>query len=363
MTEATGSDTPGISKTAIYVAAGRAVGAREPDPQARNPDFLAEKLLGDPAGLALDHPAVRALDMPYGEAMQDIEVVTNVRMMTVRTRFIDEALEQAIDDGARQVVVLGAGFDTHAYRCENLLAQTRIFEVDRPATQAFKVERVSQALGRPPANLTYVPVDFGRERLGPVLERHGFDASARTFFILEGVTMYLAEEAAHETLRFVAAHRAGSAVVFDYVGRAFVDMLKTIDPANMPAEAKPFVERFLSLIEDEPWQFGIPLGSEADFLGDFALDLRGMLTIGGDESVRRYLTRADGTVVGAEAVAAALARLAARGVAAGAAVPDSGRTAEQRAQVRQRAQAEQRARAEQGLLPHRLAVAVVPSRH
>ena len=60
----------------IYVAAGRGVGAREPDPSARNPDYLAEKLLGDPSKLELDHPAVRALSLPYDDAMKDVEVVT-----------------------------------------------------------------------------------------------------------------------------------------------------------------------------------------------------------------------------------------------------------------------------------------------
>src|SRR4030095_17017440 len=113
---------PGVSRTSIYVAAGRAVGAREPDRSARNPDYLAEKLLGDPSQIDLDHPAVRALSLSYEEAMKDVEVVSNVRMMTVRTRFIDEALARAIAGGATQVLILGAGFDSHAYRCQELLA-------------------------------------------------------------------------------------------------------------------------------------------------------------------------------------------------------------------------------------------------
>ena len=111
-----------ISRTSIFVAAGRAVGAREPDPSVRNPDYLAEKLLGDPSTLDLDHPAVRALSLSYDDAMKDVEVVSNVRMMTIRTRFIDAALERAIAGGATQVVILGAGFDSHAYRCRELLA-------------------------------------------------------------------------------------------------------------------------------------------------------------------------------------------------------------------------------------------------
>ena len=155
--------------------------------------YLAEMLLGDPSQLDLDHPAVRALSLRYDDAMKDLEVVTNVRMMTIRTRFIGEALERAIVGGATQVVILGAGFDSHAYRCQELLAPVRVFEVDRPATQALKRQRVNDVLGGPPVNLTYVAIDFQHEDLPDVLTRHGYDSAQRTFFILEGVTMYLPE--------------------------------------------------------------------------------------------------------------------------------------------------------------------------
>ena len=133
---------PPISRTSIYVAAGRAVGAREPDPLARNPDYLAERLLGDPATLDVDHPAVRALGLPYAEAMEEVEVISAVRMMTVRTRFIDDALTRAVAEGATQVAI-----------------------------------------------------DFQHEDLPTVLTRHGYEPAQRTLFILEGVTMYLSEAA------------------------------------------------------------------------------------------------------------------------------------------------------------------------
>jgi len=138
-------DRQGVSRTSIYVAAGRAIGARDPDPSVRNPDYLAEKFLGDPLTLDVDHPAVRALSLGYDEAMTDGEVVNAVRMMTVRTRFIDDALARAVADGATQVVILGAGFDSHAYRFQDLLAGVRVFEVDRPATQALKSSDGSRA--------------------------------------------------------------------------------------------------------------------------------------------------------------------------------------------------------------------------
>lgn len=300
-----------ISRTAVYVAAGRAIGAREPDPHARNPDALAEKLLGDPAQLDVDHPAVRALGLDYDDAMSDFEVASVVRMMIVRTRFIDDALSRAIAHGATQVVILGAGLDTRAYRCERLLAQATVFEVDRPETQAWKRQRANRVLGRPPANLTYVPVDFQSQALRDVLPRHGYDSAQRTFFLLEGVTMYLPEEAFRGTLRFVAAHAPGTGIVFDYVTGELIEMLGRIDMASVSPTIRPLMERFLTLTRDEPWRFGVPFGKEQEFFDAFGLEIRERLTIGGADSVQRYLTKADGTQVGAEALAEVMARVAA----------------------------------------------------
>jgi methyltransferase (TIGR00027 family) len=331
----------GISRTSIYVAAGRAVGAREPDPSARNPDYLAEKLLGDPARIDLDHPAVRALGQSYDEAMKNVEVVSHVRMMTVRTRFVDDALARGVAGGASQVAILGAGFDTRAYRCREQLARTRVFEVDRPATQTLKRRRVQETLGDPPPNLTYVPVDFERENLPDVVKAHGLDLNQRTFFILEGVTMYLPEEAVRSTLRFVAAHPPGSGIVFDFVYSTMIDMLARIDVAAVPKAVRPFVERFLELTRDEPWVFGLPVGGEREYLRELGLELGEVLTIGGEESLRRYVTKADGTQVGAQAMAEAMARMAQDAKAAGPSSPEAQQMSPERMREQQRLMAYQ----------------------
>jgi methyltransferase (TIGR00027 family) len=298
----------GISKTSIYVAAGRAIGAREPDPSVRNPDYLAEQLLGDPAALNVDHPAVPALSLDYDQAMKDPEVIGIVRAMMVRTRFIDEALERAVASGATQVTILGAGFDSHAYRCRDLLAGVRVFEIDRPVTQALKRQRVNDVLGGPPDNLTYVAIDFQHEDLREVLTRHGYDTTQRTFFILEGVTMYVPEEAVRATFGFVAAHPPGSSVVFDFVSRPMVDFLASGSLDTIPVAARPGFQRFLDLIKDEPWLFGVPVDGEGEFFAGTGLELREFFVIGGEESLKRYATKADGTQVGAEAIAAAMER-------------------------------------------------------
>jgi len=294
-------DEKGISKTAIWVAAARAVGARDPDPAVRNPDDLAEALLGAPAQLGLDHPVVDALAMSYEAAMQEIEVASMVRAMTERTRFIDQALERAVADGITQCLIVGAGFDSHAYRFQELLRHTRVYELDRPRTSAFKQHRVAAALGGPPPNLTYVAADLERETLADALARHGYDPSRRTFIIMEGVTMYVQEEPLCATFRFFAAHAPGSSIVFDFATRAMIDGMKTLDLEKIPPMARPPFERILKLIEHEPWVFGIPLDTEKEFFSGLGLQLREILTIGSEESVGRYLTRSDGTTMGAAA--------------------------------------------------------------
>lgn len=294
-----------ISKTAIWVAAARAIGAREPDLRARNPDRLAEALLGDPLKLELEHPIVEALSSSYEQAMQDLETSGLVRAMIERTRFIDEALERAIAAGAVQVLIPGAGLDSHAYRCAELLANVRVFEVDRPDTLAFKKRRVEEALGGPPANLTYVPLDLETEDMPTALARCGYDAGLRTFVILEGVTMYVHEQALRELFRFIASHPEGSSVVFDFASQPMIDGIKQINLANVPPIARPSLERFLALIEHEPWVFGLPVDGAKEFLASLGLELRETVTIGSEESSKRYLTRADGTIVGAEGQAKA----------------------------------------------------------
>jgi len=149
------------STTSVWPAAARALGAREPDPRMRNPDWLAERLIG-PEELEMlgNSGVVTVWHQPYEEAIQNPETASAARVLLIRTRFIDQRLENAIHDGATQFVVLGAGFDSRAYRFGELLRNARVFEVDRPFSQEMKVRRVRQAIGEPPSYLSYVAVDF-----------------------------------------------------------------------------------------------------------------------------------------------------------------------------------------------------------
>jgi methyltransferase (TIGR00027 family) len=135
--------------------------------------------------------------------------------VTLRTRLAEDALAVAVERGAGQLVVLGAGLDTYAYRGA-MRGRLRIFEVDDPATQAWKRERLDKAGIPLPGNLTFVPLDFERDALRDGLSAGGFDVSRRTFFTWLGVAPYLPEETVMATLRFIGGLPGGAEVVFDY---------------------------------------------------------------------------------------------------------------------------------------------------
>jgi methyltransferase (TIGR00027 family) len=134
--------------------------------------------------------------------------------MAARSRYAEDELTAAIERGATQYVVLGAGLDTYAYR--NAYSQLRVFEVDHPATQAWKRTRLDAAKIATPSSLTFVPTDFEEQTLGSALQSSGFQSDEVSFFSWLGVTPYRTAEGAMATLAFIGSMPVGSGVVFDY---------------------------------------------------------------------------------------------------------------------------------------------------
>lgn len=279
------------SRTSILTAAARAFGSREPDASVRNPDWVAERLIG-PAELELirDHPISQALAQDFAEAQNDPDVFGFAWLMLVRTRFIDELLERAVRDGATQVVILGAGFDTRAHRFPELLKDIRIIEIDYDATQEYKKQRVAAALGGAPPNVVYAPIDFTRDKLADVLREAGHDGGRKTFYICEGVSMYVPEEGMRETLRTVATASApGSSMLLEYMNRAGIEFSQKF-PMGVVKNAVDW---------GEPFVFGVPDGQDREFFQETGLELGEALKMGSPESIKRYAMRQDGTFYGA----------------------------------------------------------------
>ncbi|MGN1402069.1 MAG: class I SAM-dependent methyltransferase [Bacillus sp. (in: firmicutes)] len=179
-----------------------------------------------------------------------------------RARFSEDALANAIQVGASQYVILGAGMDTFAYRNPDVLEHFHVFEVDHPATQAFKKQRVEQAGWGISDNLHYVPIDFSAGDLVAGLMKAGLDQHKLTFFSWLGVSYYLTKE------RFAALLKAisgivprGSSIVFDYADEfLFSSDVKRVQ--NMIAMAKASGEPMKSsfsypelekMLEDSGW--------------------------------------------------------------------------------------------------------------
>jgi methyltransferase (TIGR00027 family) len=175
----------------------------------------------------LDHGAI--LDDPFamkilGEDEKDVLRFANAhplasigRLLTAaRTRIAEDAVSRAVARGVRQVVVLGAGLDTFALRNPHAARQIRIYEVDHPATQAWKRHRLAEAQIAPPSSLVFVPVDFERDGLGAKLVGAGFQPNAPAFFTWLGVVPYLTGDAIGGALDYMASI-PNAEVVFDYM--------------------------------------------------------------------------------------------------------------------------------------------------
>jgi methyltransferase (TIGR00027 family) len=137
--------------------------------------------------------------------------------LAARSQFAEDELRTAIEQGVGQFVVLGAGLDTFAYRNPTLENRLHIFEVDFPATQTWKRNRLEEANIPIPRNLTFAPINFETQTLKGGLREVGFDLNKSAFFSWLGVSMYLSLNAIEDTLRFVASLPSGSGIVFDYM--------------------------------------------------------------------------------------------------------------------------------------------------
>ena len=172
----------------------------------------------DPLALAILGPGGAAAVRADPKASERSIVGPYLRaFLAARSRVAEDTFRELRDAQVNQYVVLGAGLDTFAYRNAYPPSSLRVFEVDHPATQAWKRSQLAAAGIAVPSNLTFVPVDFEHQSLRTELERAGLRADAGSCFAWLGVTPYLTRDAVDGTLA-VIAHFCGSGggVVFDY---------------------------------------------------------------------------------------------------------------------------------------------------
>ena len=172
-------------------------------------------VLEDEVGLLLANPEEGWRQRPD----MDPDTTSGFRAAIVaRARFVEDLVVQQVDAGVRQYVILGAGLDTFAQRNPSIGAHLRIFEIDRPATQAWKRQRLDELGYDIPDWLHFIPVDFeAGVSWRDQLLASDFDDAEPAIIASTGVSMYLTEDAVAETLRHVAALSPGSTLAMSFL--------------------------------------------------------------------------------------------------------------------------------------------------
>ena len=274
-----------LSITAEGTTATRALFNMHPDEKIRNDDNLA---------MALVHPDYWHYNLITDDFEKGMKVVKAYRMATsfyvnARTKHIDAILKKAAADGIAQVVNLGAGYDSRAYRYHKAMPEVKFFEIELPAMIVEKKKRVKKVLGQIPAYVAYVPIDFNTQTIPGELQKAGYDANLKTLFIWEGVTYYISDEAVNGTLKFISSAAPGSSVVFDYMPLGVIkkNFNKYPDMRGLS---------FWVGYKGEPFIFGIAEGESVSYFEQRGLKV--LSDMGPKELETRYLTRTDGKLDG-----------------------------------------------------------------
>jgi len=206
-----------------------------------------------------------------------------------RTKYIDSLFMDALEQGFDQIVIFGAGFDSRAQRFSTLNKKTKIFELDAPITQREKLNAFKERNIMIPENVIYVPINFNKESLAEKLDGGGFANYLKSLFLLEGVTMYLSDDAVDTTFNFIRdVAGKGSWVVFDYIYAGVLrqenkyygekDIFKTVAKAG------------------EAWSFALEEGEIENFLQKYKFRLKNHSNAQALEE--QYFKNQEGYIVG-----------------------------------------------------------------
>lgn len=270
-------------RSAETVAALRAMVANESDLAVRCEDRLANRFLSLKYQLLTSIRPQRLL-----ERIMHLAAPGSYCFAIVRTRHFDEILLSQIRSGIEQVVLLGAGYDSRAFRFREQLEGIRVFEIDHPGTQARKKRMLAKACEESPANLSYLSVDFNRQSFQTALSEHGFSREKKTLFLWEGVSYYLPQPVVEGVLDFVSGCAAGSSIVFDYAIKGFVN-------GDTSTYGGKQVAKWLERIR-EPFLFGLDAEETGEFLA--RRKLRVVSDLGPEALEKAYLQTKNGLYLG-----------------------------------------------------------------
>ena len=185
-----------------------------------------------------------------------------------RARYAEDALKKAIKNGVKQYVILGAGMDTFAFRQPEMMEHLEMFEVDHPATQKFKLDRLAELGWKHPAKLHFISIDFTKESLTTALtSSSSYDPKVKTFFNWLGVTYFLTQEEVFTTFRSIREIApANSTIVFDYLDT----------DAFIPEKSSPQMQKTLEYLRKigEPMITGFNPSTLAEELASLGFSLK-----------------------------------------------------------------------------------------
>jgi methyltransferase (TIGR00027 family)/uncharacterized protein (TIGR02118 family) len=252
------------SQTAAYVAICRALSFRDLRAEIRGPDSLAHLFIPDEAKKSLESADSIKRGIAFSGQI--------FGLLVARTAYFDAKFTDAIAQDIKQIVLLGAGYDTRAYRFSSLLNGATIYEMDIGSTQGRKLDILRKAAVGIPPQVRYVSINFKTENIKDVLLKNGFDVTIPSVFLWEGVTYYLTEDIFRVTLSTLKSIASkGSFVCFDY---------QTMERESGRAA--------------EPFQFWTSPESLAEQLSIQGISI--IEQIDPQEMEKRYLSLTDGTV-------------------------------------------------------------------
>jgi methyltransferase (TIGR00027 family) len=275
------------SETAFFAALRRSIANIEFHNAPHGPDDLAGLFLPPHYRFLLKFKPIREnTKNKLDEALPGL-----TEYMIARTAYFDHLFLEALQDHSPQIVILGAGYDTRAYRFADSNHSTRIFELDVPSTQARKLEYLRKGHIAVSKQVIYVPIDFNRESLGDALVKAGYTNDQKTLFIWEGVTYYLEHKAVDATLKFVShtAHPE-STLAFDYT------ISLTDENRHAYYGATEFAETMRARHGGEALLFSIAEGQIETFLAQRGLAI--VTHLDNTEIETKFLTSDGGTLIG-----------------------------------------------------------------
>jgi len=275
------------SNTALFAALRRTLACKKYKNQEYGPDYLAEIFLPPLFKFFLKFRKIRENTWEkLNSAFPGLS-----EYLIARTAYFDNLFKNALQEGFDQIVLLGAGYDTRAYRFNDINRGTRIFELDSSPTQERKLGCLRNSHLPALPKISFVPINFSQDDLKDVLEKAEYKKAAKTLFIWEGVSYYLQEDSVNRMLDFVSSHSSVESVLaFDYtisISDEEVSLYYGVDSFRQSMAASHSNEELL---------FSIPEGKLRSFLAKRGL--KEIEHLNQDQIEAAYLTNNQGKLLG-----------------------------------------------------------------